>query len=136
MFVYRLLGVAGIAVLCVLSAACETGPKKAKISGKVMIDGKPLEQGAISFSPVDGKTGTGGAPIANGTYSAELPLGSFRVSIIGSKVVGKKKVYDTADSPFEDVLAEAVPPKYNRDTTLKQDIAGDRNDVHFDLTTK
>ncbi|MBX9680945.1 MAG: hypothetical protein K2X38_19490 [Gemmataceae bacterium] len=115
---------------------CNDGLPRASISGKVTLDGKPLEQGLIAFAPLDGKSGTGGGPIEKGVYKAEVPLGSFRVTISGTKTTGKKKVYDTPDSPMADVLEELVPPKYNRDSKLTQKIKGNQSDVHFDLTTK
>jgi hypothetical protein len=88
------------------------------VSGTVSYDGTPVEDGAISFIPVDGKGQGGGGTIKDGKYTAKVSAGNMKVQISGSKVVGKKKVYNTPDSPEMSVTAEILPPKYSdRDKT-------------------
>src|SRR5687768_15792207 len=47
----------------VLSSCGEAGMNT--LQGTVTLDGKPLESGSISFTPVDGQAQTAGGPIQN-----------------------------------------------------------------------
>ena len=114
------------------------GPESnvAKISGTVSIDDKPTENGAISFVPVSGKGPTGGTEIKEGKFTSEAAIGECKVEIRVSKVVGKKKLYDTPDSPERDLLEEVLPAKYNEATELRVEIKKGVNTKDFDLKTK
>ena len=51
------------------------GSSLATVSGTVTYDGKPVEDGYITFTPADGKGKDGGGPIKNGHYRVtELPI--------------------------------------------------------------
>src|SRR5437016_4099555 len=77
-----------------------------QVGGKVTVDDRPLEEGTISFFPVDGKTTTSGGDIKGGKYSVKVPVGNMAVKISMPKIVGMKKLYDTPDSPAYPVKAE------------------------------
>jgi hypothetical protein len=51
------------------------------VTGTVTLDGRPLESGLIRFVPTDGQTATADATIANGQFTATVPVGEKRVSI-------------------------------------------------------
>src|SRR4051812_22258946 len=61
-------------VLSVAIAGCGATNDRISLSGKVQLDGKPLDQGAIQFEPVD-KTSklNAGAVITDGVY--RVPAG-------------------------------------------------------------
>jgi len=128
----RLLCGIGLAVL-LLTVGCG-GPVVATISGTVTLDGQPLNEGLIRFVPVDGQSATSDAPIKNGRYTAQVPTGERRVEITAPKVVGKKKMYDTPDSPEVDVVEELLPPQYNVQTTLKTTVKKGANQASFPVT--
>ena len=62
--------------------------------------------------------------------------GNQKVQIRASKVVGKKKLYDDEKSPYQDILEEILPAKYNDQTELTLDIQPGENHQDYDLTTK
>ena len=75
-----LAGVAGLLAGC--------GSSLASVSGQVTYDGKPVEEGYITFTPADGKGKDAGGPIKNGRYRVtELPPGPKVVKVIGLKKV-------------------------------------------------
>jgi hypothetical protein len=119
-----------------LCAGCNSGSAKAKIRGKVTLDGQPVPTGSISFIPADGKGQTAGAMIQDGVYEAEVSAGSMRVEIRYAKVVGKRKLYDTPDSPTVDRTEEQIPPKYNTQSQLVETITTKRSEINFDLKSK
>lgn len=105
----------------------------ADVSGTVSYDGKPIENGSINFIATDGK-GTGGGVIKDGKYSAtKVRIGPNKVQVSGSKVVGKKKAYNTPDSPMQDVTAEYLPKKYNEQTELTFEVKPGKNERNFEL---
>lgn len=63
---------------------CE-GTTGTTVTGKVTYDGAPVESGAISFMPVDGKGAAAGATIVNGTYTVEgVPPGKKIVEVVSA----------------------------------------------------
>jgi hypothetical protein len=127
------------AFVCFLASAVVVGcnnDNMADVTGTVAVDGKPVAKGSIGFIPADGKAQTAGAEIKDGKYSARVPIGNSKIEIRVPKVVGKKKLYDTPDSPTKPLLAEVLPPKYNDQTTLTINVQRGENHQDFDLQTK
>ena len=118
--------------------ACGCGPesKMATITGTVTIDGTPPEKGSISFIPVDGMTSTAGATIDQGKFTSEVPIGESKVEIRVPKVVGKKKLYDTPDSPEQEIMEEVLPAKFNESTELRFTAKKGKNEKAFELSIK
>jgi hypothetical protein len=106
------------------------------VTGSVTVDGAPAKVGAISFFAVDGRAPTAGAPIVDGQFTAQVKPGVCMVQIRVSKIVGKKKIYDTRDSPVREVWAEVLPAKYNDNTQLKLDVKRGENQQEYNLTSK
>jgi hypothetical protein len=111
-------------------------PTSGVVTGVVAVDGAPAKEGAIAFFPTNGKSRTAGAEIIDGQYTAEVALGPSKVEIRVPKVVGEKKLYDTADSPIKKLMAESLPARYNDETELTIDIQPGENKRDFTLTTK
>jgi hypothetical protein len=120
---------------CVALVGCSQS-NMGTVAGSVTVDGEPAKVGAISFFAVDGRAPTAGAPIVDGKFSAQVNPGVCMVQIRVSKVVGRKKIYDTPDSPVREVWAEVLPPKYNDNTQLKLDVKRGQNQQEYALTTK
>ena len=123
--------------LIFLTHGCSDSAKHGAISGTVTLDGQPLKTGIIRFDPVDGQSATADATITDGKFTATVPPGEKRVSITSPKVVGKKKMYDTPDSPIVDLTEELLPVKYNSQSELKLTVTvGDQEPATFDLKSK
>lgn len=111
--------------------------KTATVSGTVTVDGQPAEKGSISFNSVDGKTPPGGGTIENGKYTAtQVPIGPTTVDIRVPKVTGKKKLYDTPDSPVRETFSESLPAKYNTKSELKFEAKPGSNQKDWELSAK
>jgi hypothetical protein len=48
-------------------------------------------------------------------------------------VVGQRKLFDTPDSPTQDVLRETIPAKYNTQSELIEEIEPGSRQLHFEL---
>src|SRR4051794_39698315 len=109
--------IAGFLALA-FAGGCSDGATST-VSGKVTLDGEPLKEGLIKFLPADGKSQNADAPVKDGRSTATMPPGEKRVEISAPKVVGKRKMYDTPDSPTVDEVKELLPAKYNTSGDLK-----------------
>ncbi len=118
-----------------LVAGCGSGSDQlGEITGTVTYDGKPVEEGAITFIALDGKSPTAGGVVKDGKYTAtKVPVGAAKVSITAVKVVGKKKAYDAPGSPEVPVTESLLPPKYNHATELKFDVKPGSQTKDFEL---
>jgi hypothetical protein len=113
------------------------------VSGKVTLDGKPLDDAQITFAPEEGDdpAAGAGAPIRGGSYNlsrSEGPaVGSHRVSIWARRPTGKKIPSDDQPGTTFDEMREVIPDRYNAQSSLKADIKkGATNQFDFDLTSK
>ncbi len=123
-------------VVVLATVGCADNSGLAEVSGTVSVDGEPAEKGSISFFPVNGQGPTTGAQILQGKYQSQIPLGESKVEIRVSKVVGQKKLYDTPDSPVQDVYAEVLPSKYNSQSELRFDAQAGANEKDWHLVTQ
>lgn len=135
-----MLATALVAAMSLLSLGCSGGSTKneVKVTGTVTIDGQPIEIGSVSFVSADGSTPTGGGNIKDGEYVAFVPPGEKKVLVLGNKLIGKEKLYDTPDSPTRDMYEKVTPPEYNADhlTPLTATITDDQSGLNFELTSK
>lgn len=114
---------------------CTADSKHGTVTGTVMLDGQPLASGLIRFTPSDGNTATADATIENGKFTAVVPIGDKTIWISAPKVVGKRKTYNTPDSPTIDVVQELLPARYNSQTTLKCTVTPGSQQPTFELTS-
>jgi hypothetical protein len=128
-------------LLCALIATggaaigCSKGPAVGTVTGDVTFEGQPVQDGYVSFTPVDGNSQTGGASIVDGKFKAEqVPATKMKVELHGNRKTGKKiKAYDTPESPVADEVVELLPPKYNVNSDLTLDVKQGAQHVNYEL---
>jgi hypothetical protein len=126
-----------VPLACLLGLACLSGCSGGApiaVSGEVTLDGQPLKEGLIKFIPADGKATTADATIANGQFSANVPLGEKRVEIYAPKVVGKRRMMP--ESPEVDIIEELIPERYNAKSELKMTVEKGAQSKKFELKSK
>jgi hypothetical protein len=137
LFSARLTGTLLLAFLASVFTGCGQGPAVGTITGEVTFDGQPVKDGHVLLTPLDGIGQTGGGTIRDGKLLAEkVPTGKMKVELHGNKVIGKRKAYDTPESPWEDDVAELLPPKYNFKSDLTIEVKRGAQDVKYDLKSK
>ncbi len=127
-----------LCALVVVSAAtsgCARGPAVGTVTGDVSFENQPVQDGYVSFTPVDGNSQTAGASIVDGKFQAEqVPATKMKVELHGNKKTGKKiKAYDTPESPVADEVVELIPPKYNVNSELTIDVKQGTQHVKYEL---
>ena len=105
-----------------LCAGC--GPATMQVSGKVTLDGQPVQAGIISFAPAEGTVPPVTANIADGAYYVVMEPGKKLVQISAPVVAGTRKEYNSPDAPTVEVTRETVPPRYNSRSELTLDVTG------------
>ena len=100
------------------------------------MDGAPLPNGRIQFVAADGATPTVESEVTDGKYTASVAPGDKRIEILAPKITGKKKMYDTPDSPTVDIVKELLPARYNVQSELTMTVAAGEQEKSFDLKSK
>jgi len=115
-------------------AGCSKNDGKQPVNGRVELDGQPVD-GEITFYPVEKGVAAEGATISGGSYTARLKTGKYVVKVNASKKVpldpGEPSV-----SGEKDKSVEAIPKKYNDETTLSADVTDSQKTFDFKLTKK
>jgi len=120
-----------------LLMGCTSG-KEASVSGKVTLDGAPLDDANISFVPLsDGQRDAGWATVSQGGYSipasSGLGIGKFRVEIRALRALGETT---NRNDPSLLNAKEIIPSRYNSKSELIKEIKTGENNADFDLTSK
>jgi len=134
--------VAAIGFLVLLSfVGCGPRSDRLAISGKVTLNGAPLDLGSIRFSSIKSeKLYASGAMVKDGEFhipqSKGLPPGTYRVEINSPDTKAPLVVYRPApgEPPAAPAAPERIPPEYN--TNSKQTVevsASKNNDFTFDI---
>ena len=121
---------------CMLIVGCAKKSNRGTVSGNITLDGEPLKSGVIRFVPADGATATADSMITDGKFSADVPPGDKKVSISAPKVTGKRRMYETPDSPTIDIVQELLPAKYNTQSELTLTVTAGSQGKDFPLTSK
>jgi hypothetical protein len=136
----RLLGC--LLLLALLAGCGKNDGNHNAIQGDVKLDGKPLEQGSILFTPTEGTKGvvTGGE-INNGHYQLAGKNGAAagwnRIEIRAVRKTGKMVQKPLApQGEMVEEYGEAVAPKFNSSSTLKVEVKPGENKADFEVTSK
>jgi hypothetical protein len=123
-----------LALLSSVAACKRESNDRVGVSGQVLLDGKPLPQGAIVFAPIGETPG----PRAAG----EIRDGRYEIPAADGPSVGwlKVQVWGNDESQVPDikqtnqVVATPVPPQFNEQSTLTVETnLNSENRFDFDL---
>jgi hypothetical protein len=117
----RCLGSLALLTAVLLSIGCSSGPKvepTAKVSGTVNLDGKPMNDGEISFV---GEPGTipDILPVNAGAFEGSVKLGKKRVEI---RAYRAGKPPPTATEPAGEIKENYLPDRFNDNSTLTAEV--------------
>lgn len=126
-----------ILLLLLVALGCgESDPlNRQAVSGKIMLDGEPLAEGTVEFTPVNNGVPSG-ATVKDGLFTIPeekgLPPGDYVVRVTAASSSGV-----TAEVPGESNLipAELIPEKYNTKSELSFHVDENGSNV-LDLNLK
>ena len=110
------------------------GPDLIEVTGTVTLDNRPLADASVEFQPEEGGSPSYGTTDENGRY--ELVYGVGKPGAMIGKHVVRITTYQMESTGEGDptIVPERVPPQYNSQTTLSEEVAPGRNEINFDLT--
>ncbi len=124
-----------IALVLTLSLAVGCDKGLSGVSGTVTLDGKPLKDAFVEFSPTSGRPSIGRTD-EDGHYQLEYSTRktgveagehTVRIGTYQEESVDMKTGEPTA------LVEEIVPEKYNRETTLTEHVKPGKNNIDFKL---
>lgn len=111
-----------------------------EVTGTITLNGQPLNDGRIQFTPVSAAAGTvAAAEIKDGKYqipAAAGPVpGEYKVMIFSSGPAPAAVVEAMpGDAPPPPLAPELIPPEYNATSTLKAEVkSSGPNTFDFDV---
>lgn len=126
-------------VLAVALSGCHNqpaGPPRGAVHGTVTLDGKPIARGTIDFAPTDPTAGpASGLPLQDGRYASEAKgavVGKSRVEIRAPRDSNQPR----GDGDGKRNYVEAIPARYNAQTTLEVDVQAGDNTFDFALKSR
>ena len=130
-------------VALLLSGCSPEGYRIAPVSGRVTLDGKPLANAAIVFSPVasadnmEPGPGSGGKTDADGRYILTIVGKGTRGAVIGKHKVRITMIPDVDPSDDRPQRPKPLPPRYSgKNTTLEYDVTpSGSSSANFELTS-
>jgi hypothetical protein len=124
---------------CLLSLSGCGGATSTALHGAVTLDGAPVTNGSIVFLPVAADGPKAAAAIEDGKYTipAEegLEPGVYRVEVSWHKPTGRK-IPSADPGIMMDETKEAIPARFNTDSTLTAELSAGQAQKDFALTTK
>lgn len=125
----------GLACGLVLLTSCADGGRAlTEVSGTVVMDGAPVDNGQILFRRTDGEQKGYEGVIKDGAYKLQCEQGPVKVEITAFRVVPGQ--FTTVNGPKEPVREMYIPEKYNTKTTLTHTLSGSSSTIPFTLTSK
>ncbi len=127
----------GLCSLLITLAGCGGGaetPDLGSVSGTILLDGKPLADAAVEFTPVSGR-GSVATTDASGKYTLR-----YTTDIDGA-VLGPHTVRITTGRPAtggeggetKPAAPERIPPKFNSATDIKEEVKAGPNTFDYDI---
>lgn len=122
------------ALALALTAAGCGGGGPVTVTGQVTFDGKPVEDGRITFRQVAGDKKVFSGAISNGSYSLQCEPSKVAVEVTASRLIPGK--FDRSNGTPEPVGEMYIPAKYNSATTLTADVSPSNRTIPFELKSK
>lgn len=127
-------GATGLLVALVVLVGCNTGPRTHVVRGTVSLDGEPIEEGEITFTPEGGVHGPTQGKIKAGQYEFKAVEGMNKVHFSAAKI----KPGGAKGAAGEPVPEDYLPERYHvgKSKQTAEVKAGGENKFDFPLKTK
>jgi hypothetical protein len=119
--------------LFVLIGLAGCGPATGTVTGEVTVNGVPLEEGVITFSPADKNGESVTREIKAGKYEAKMVAGNKFVQISAPIVIGTRKESTHPNAPLIQETEEGLPARYNSESELTFEVKSGTNTKNWNL---
>jgi hypothetical protein len=111
-----------------ISGCRKSGPELAPVSGRVTLNGKPLENADIVFQPDNGKSPALGRTDAEGRYELAYKRG-VTGGPVGQNLVQIRVSRELVHNP------PRIAARFNSQSDLRREVKAGQNEFDFDVTT-
>lgn len=114
---------AGLMLGLIASIGCDSKPEMAKVSGQVLIDGKPLKFGSIQVAPAGYRPavakldGEGRFTLSTSTDGDGVVLGTHPVAVIGTESKGPGAQFWHAPKRYADIASSGLTITVDKTTS-------------------
>ena len=124
---------------CLIMSGCgNAGPELATVTGNVTLDGKPVPDARVDFSPQEGRASVG-TTNAEGVYELQYSL-EKEGAVIGSHNVKITTECATTGGEGNEPLVpgskELLPSVYNSNSQLTAEVTSGENVIDFSLQSQ
>jgi hypothetical protein len=117
-------------LLGLLLAGChKSGPELAPVSGRITLNGKPLENADVVFQPDNGKSPAVGRTNAEGRYELAYKRG-ITGGPVGQNTVQIRVSRELVHNPPH------IAARFNSRSELRREVNAGQNEFDFDVTTE
>lgn len=128
---WALVGTVAIGLL----AGCGDGPELAPVSGTVLLDGQPLIDALVLFTPIGGGRPSAARTDEHGEY--ELIFTESHSGALPGEHLIRISTFQEGDPDGDDAPAfEQVPSRYNTETELARNVELGSNTLDFQLDSR
>jgi hypothetical protein len=107
----------------------KSGPELAPVSGRVTLNGKPLEKADVVFQPDNGKSPASGRTDAEGRYELAYKRGVMG-GPVGQNTVRIRVSRELVRNPPK------IASRFNTQSELHREVKAGQNEFDFDVTTE
>lgn len=135
-------------VLVLFGAGCNQGPRLAKVSGVVLLDGKPIEGASVLFTPEAGGRPADGVTDKEGKFTLQTfepgdgaLVGKHKVAVVGMRMTGIQATADGLSGEVDTSKVREVwfvPKKYSTPETsgIEVEVKRGLEPLKFELAGK
>jgi hypothetical protein len=117
-------------ILMACFAGCgKSGPELAPVSGRVTVDGQPMENVDVTFQPDEMRPASYGRTDADGHYELGYKRG-VQGALLGQHTVRIKVERSLVPNPPH------IAPQFNSQSELRREVKAGQNEFNFDVTTE
>jgi hypothetical protein len=116
-------------LICVVAGCGKGGPDLAPVTGRVTLDGRPLESVDVVFQPTNGNPPSTTRTDADGHYEMLYKRGLMGARV-GEHTVRIGFTSNIVTNPPN------IPAKYNMASELRREVKSGANELDFELTSE
>lgn len=126
---------ATLLITCGSLLGCSEAPELAPVSGTVLLDGKPLADALVLFTPVAGGRPSAARTSDRGEY--ELVFTQHHSGALLGEHLVRISTFQEGD-PDNNIpsASEKVPPQYNAQSKLSRFVEQESNSLNFELKSR
>jgi hypothetical protein len=124
-----------LVICCMVASGCNASDRITS-TGRVTLNGQPVEVGLVVFRPIDQGLAAKAATITGGRFVIKTVASRFRVEIRGMRPIEESKIPKTMPRmEGVPVHEDYIPAAYNTESTLEVEVTkGGENSFEFDLS--